>query len=605
MGFIKVTFSKVLFICIFVFSALERYTNHSVAAEDDWFFIGENEKRNSEISTTTTTTTISSTEDYKFDVLSPQNIFYEMPYNQLAIAAMENPNAYETLLHRHYQCVPGNSFVYPLVSNLSRKMEKKDILTLTLEEKYLLIRLYSPISKKKSFIDLLQKQAEEEQNPDAQFLLGYAYHYALCGLIKDETEAVKYYRPSTDQGHPGAQYELGLIYRDGVGGVQQDDAETVKLFTLSANQGYAQAQNHIGYFYDTGTKGFAQDKKEAVRYYKLSASQGYSVGQSNLGVMYENGTGGLVKDENEAIKLYSLAALEQNNTALTNLKKLNQEQAFLVTVKLALDGHRTSKEELQLKIIPSPQEEYPFPEDDFQAVHDVFTSFEGETLYWSSILGSGMDDLCGSNPLFEQLTKNICDEIGLYKKILDHCKVPGTLITCLTTDDIVLSSVSPSTSKSSLPPLFYTIRGVPYISVTDAPVDRLIPEDKHSKISSQISQSFFQLNQLLLQTYQLLSENKIKGHPREMLEILLSALKISGSDLHYFVNSYLVKFPKGSIIEGVIHLNKILEHLENILNKNKMIAETLENMIKKLINIVESTTEYRNLLFIQKIVITK
>lgn len=595
-------------------------SNDVLDNEDDWYFIERGAPKSSDTmatltqlfsppddtaTTTTIAATTTSTTDYKFDVRSSQNIFYQMPYRELAKAARKNSNAYETLLHRHYQCLPEYFYINSFVSKVLDKIVKKDISTLTLEEKFLLIRMRTTLSRKQPFIDLLRKEADEDHNSDAQFLLGYIYYNAYCGLQEDKVEAVKWYRLSVDQGQPGAQFSLGLMYRDEEGGLQKDGAEAVRLLTLSAHQGYARAQSSIGYIYDTGTQGVQKDENEAVRYYKLSASQGFSVGMNNLATMYQKGSGGLEKDEVEAIKLVSQAALQRHTKSLENLKKLNQEQAFLVTVKLALEGHRASKEELQLKIIPSPQEEYLFPEEDFKAVYDVFTSFEGETLYWSRILGAGMGEMCGANPVFKKLTKGICNEIALYRTILDACKVPGTLVTCLTTDDIVPPDEL-SGEISSLPPLFYDIRGTSYISVTNAPVDRLVTEGQQAKGMTQISETFFKLNQLLLQSYQLLFEHKQKGRPRELLEIISGALRMTGSDLRYFIDSYLIKFPKEvSIEEESVHLDKILKHIEETLQKNRVIEGTLDNMIRKLINIMELTTEYRNLNFIKKIIITK
>ena len=81
----------------------------------------------------------------------------------------------------------------------------------------------------------------------------------------------------------------------------KDDAEAVKWYRLAAEQGLANAQHNLGVMYDNG-RGVPQDDAEAVKWYRLAAEQGFANAQYNLGAMYADGIG-VLKDDAEAVKL--------------------------------------------------------------------------------------------------------------------------------------------------------------------------------------------------------------------------------------------------------------------------------------------------------------
>ncbi len=53
------------------------------------------------------------------------------------------------------------------------------------------------------------------------------------------------------------------MYRDG-NGVLKDDAEAVRWFRLAADQGHATGQNNLGFMYASG-RGVLKDEAEAIR----------------------------------------------------------------------------------------------------------------------------------------------------------------------------------------------------------------------------------------------------------------------------------------------------------------------------------------------------
>ena len=92
-----------------------------------------------------------------------------------------------------------------------------------------------------------------------------------------------------EQGDANAQHGLGLMYSNGTG-VLKDDKEAVKWYRLAADQGKAKAQYNLALIYDYG-QGIPKDDKEAVKWYRKAADQGHAQAQYFLGGMYAFGTG--------------------------------------------------------------------------------------------------------------------------------------------------------------------------------------------------------------------------------------------------------------------------------------------------------------------------
>ena len=144
----------------------------------------------------------------------------------------------------------------------------------------------------------------DSNNADVQFYIGKMYSHGQ-GVVKDESEAVKWYRKSAEQGFARAQNYLGRMYEGGRG-VKKDDYEAVKWYRKAAEQGNAAAQCNLGAMYANG-RGVKKDDYEAVKWYRKSADQGLAIAQCCLGVMYQNGCG-VKKDDYEAMAWYSKAA---------------------------------------------------------------------------------------------------------------------------------------------------------------------------------------------------------------------------------------------------------------------------------------------------------
>jgi TPR repeat protein len=65
------------------------------------------------------------------------------------------------------------------------------------------------------------------------------------GVIKDETEAAKWYRKAADQGYVSAQSSLGGMYAEG-GGVIKDEVRAYMWFLIAGSNGNEIAKANFG-----------------------------------------------------------------------------------------------------------------------------------------------------------------------------------------------------------------------------------------------------------------------------------------------------------------------------------------------------------------------
>lgn len=117
--------------------------------------------------------------------------------------------------------------------------------------------------------------------------------------------ALRLARPLAEKGDARAEALMGLLYANGRG-VLRDDHEAMKWFRSAADQGDAVAQLQIGIMYYDG-RGVPQDYSEAARWYQLAAERGNPEAQYNLGIMYATGVG-MPQDNILAHMWFNLAA---------------------------------------------------------------------------------------------------------------------------------------------------------------------------------------------------------------------------------------------------------------------------------------------------------
>lgn len=161
-----------------------------------------------------------------------------------------------------------------------------------------------------SLSSLRQLQVNAEQgDKEAQYQLGQAYIYG-DGVVKDQKEAVKWFRLAAEQGLADAQSRVGDLYSVGFGGLPESVLEAVKWWAKAAAQGYAGAQHSLGCVYAEGSvEGLPKDMTLAVKLYRQAAEQNFPEAQFSLGICYDNGDG-VPKNAMEAMKWYQLAAVQ-------------------------------------------------------------------------------------------------------------------------------------------------------------------------------------------------------------------------------------------------------------------------------------------------------
>ncbi len=174
------------------------------------------------------------------------------------------------------------------------------------------------------------RMAAQEGYVPAQVGLADRYFFGR-GIAKDLEEAARWYRMAAQEGDvealrwlrrtadgdgPGqleAAVNLGGMYSTGLGGVVQDEAEAIRWYHRAAEQGYLPAQLRMGEMYAAG-RGTRQDVVEALVWYRRAAEQGDANAQYNLGVAYETGRG-VTQDAAEAVRWFRPAAEQGSASA--------------------------------------------------------------------------------------------------------------------------------------------------------------------------------------------------------------------------------------------------------------------------------------------------
>src|SRR5262249_37619171 len=197
------------------------------------------------------------------------------------------------------------------------------------------------------------QRAAEQGNADAQYLLGDAY-FNRKGTIRNDIEALRWWRQAAAQEHPVAQNDLGTAHGVGRGEQEPQDAEAAVWFHLAARAGLALAQANLGVLYELG-QGVLQDFEEAARWYRRAAEQGNATAQSRLGFLYEHGRG-LPEDLVRAYFWYHLVAAQGDATAIDQRQVLatRMTPAQLDEARQLAQTFKPGDEALQGNPAPAP-----------------------------------------------------------------------------------------------------------------------------------------------------------------------------------------------------------------------------------------------------------
>ena len=102
--------------------------------------------------------------------------------------------------------------------------------------------------------------------------------------LGQDLDPVTEIRRRAERDHADAQFTLGLMYVNGLG-VLKDDTEAVRWFQLAADQGHAFAQSLLGGMYIEG-RGVLKDPVFAYRWFNISGANGNEIAREsrdNLG----------------------------------------------------------------------------------------------------------------------------------------------------------------------------------------------------------------------------------------------------------------------------------------------------------------------------------
>lgn len=128
----------------------------------------------------------------------------------------------------------------------------------------------------------------------------------------DYATAMKEWKPLAEQGDAAAQFNVGVMHERGKG-VLKDNSEAAKWYELSAEQGHAHAQYNLGLMYIKGD-GVSHDVTEALKWYRLSVEQGNAYAQKSLGTMYLMGFG-VLEDNLTAHMWYNISSANGHEDA--------------------------------------------------------------------------------------------------------------------------------------------------------------------------------------------------------------------------------------------------------------------------------------------------
>jgi uncharacterized protein len=119
----------------------------------------------------------------------------------------------------------------------------------------------------------------------------------------DYATALRLWDSLAEQGDADAQFHLGVMYESGRG-VLRNDEEAINWYRKAAEQDDAVAQFNLGVMY---AKDVSPNHPEAARWYRLAADHGLAGAQFNLGMMYVEGQG-VAQDDVQALMWLVLAA---------------------------------------------------------------------------------------------------------------------------------------------------------------------------------------------------------------------------------------------------------------------------------------------------------
>lgn len=191
--------------------------------------------------------------------------------------------------------------------------------------------------------------AAEAGDAHAAFLLGSRYASGRAG-VRDDSEALHWFRKAADGGLAEAQFNLGQMYARGLG-VGRDLVQAARWYRAAAKQHLAEAQYNLALLYAQGL-GVARDETLAAKWMRKAARHHLARAEYNMGVFSEFGRG-VKSDPLAATVWYRRAAADGYAAAKTRLAALQARAraatppSAAVASPAAVARHDKAKQSLQ------------------------------------------------------------------------------------------------------------------------------------------------------------------------------------------------------------------------------------------------------------------
>jgi TPR repeat protein len=157
---------------------------------------------------------------------------------------------------------------------------------------------------------ILLRPMAEDDNRDAQYMLGYLYY---GGDPKTSSKDAKYWLTrAANNGHPDAIAEVAATdFKFGGWSTTPETPKGLRMLEKAAKKGSADAQRNLACTYAVG-EAVKKDLKKATYWYTKAAEQGHAEAQNDIAGMWLDGEAGEV-DLEKAIYWYEkCSALDHN-----------------------------------------------------------------------------------------------------------------------------------------------------------------------------------------------------------------------------------------------------------------------------------------------------
>ena len=172
------------------------------------------------------------------------------------------------------------------------------------------------LKERKQNTILWDENSTLQNDVNSQLLLGIDFLFGNSGSV-DYTRAQEWLELAAMENNPEAQYYLGYMYAQGMIGAEHPSTQARELFEKAAKSGAPKPNYLIAQFYEQEIDG-TKDLELAKRHYQVAVEKEFGPAKIALGRLHAGYTGGPVNRE-AAIGLFE-SAFEQDDSTTAQLK---------------------------------------------------------------------------------------------------------------------------------------------------------------------------------------------------------------------------------------------------------------------------------------------